>query len=521
MNLAAHFFSAARRHPHKPALVFPERSVSYAELAASVNRLSRALRERPSEPYVALLASRSVSAYAGVLAILQAGRAYVPLNPAFPAARNRYILERTQAKTLLLGPECAGAYEKLAPQLSSKLSLIALERTAELDAVLAEHPLELQIAAESAPRAEPDGVCAETTPEQTAYVLFTSGSTGKPKGVVVRHRNVQRYLQNFLELYPISSDDRLTQLFDLTFDLSVHDMFVTWAAGATLVVYPSSLASPIPHTREMNVSVWFSVPSVAAHLEASRMLDVGSLENLRLSLFCGEKLTFNTWQLWKRVAPRSRVVNLYGPTETTIAITHFEVPEDFPEATAPRGTIPIGAPFRGQHAELRPDGLGSAPAASGELWLSGDQIAVGYLGEPELTSERFQPAAERIHYRTGDWVERGADGQLAFIGREDSQVKIMGYRVELGEVEHALMQAAGSASAIVLVESRNGVEELVAVMPSAVKAKKKELKRLLQDALPSYMLPKRFVFVPDFPVNANGKVDRKALSESIRELRDD
>jgi len=515
MNLADHFFKAARRYPEKLALVFPEESITYAALAERVSRLAAALRELPNEPYVALFASRSVTAYAGILAILHSGRAYVPLNPAFPAARNRYILERTQAKTIVLGPECAEHLAKLAPALESEFSALTLEAEPAVEALFSGKNVRVRraphVPASLVNIAEPGG-------ERPAYVLFTSGSTGKPKGVIVRHRNVQRYLQNFLELYPISPDDRLTQQFDLTFDLSVHDMFVTWAAGATLVVYPTSLSTPIPYTHEKAVSVWFSVPSVASHIEAARQLELGALPHVRLSLFCGEKLTYNTFRLWQSVASRSRIVNLYGPTETTIAITHFEVPEGFPEGKAFRGGIPIGVPFAGQRAELRrtPDAADEAQGA-GELWLSGDQVAVGYLGEPELTRERFVPGESDVRYRTGDWVERGPEGELLFVGREDSQVKIMGYRVELGEVEHALMQAAGCATALVLVDNRNGVDELVAVMPSSFEARKKELRKLLQELLPVYMLPRRYVFVPEFPLNANGKVDRGALSVRIRE----
>jgi D-alanine--poly(phosphoribitol) ligase subunit 1 len=353
--------------------------------------------------------------------------------------------------------------------------------------------------------------------DAVAYVLFTSGSTGKPKGVVVRHRNVQRYVHNLRALYPIHAHDRLSQTFDLTFDLSVHDMFVTWAAGATLVVYPTSaLAEPIAYTQRQRVSVWFSVPSVAVLLDNLRQAEPGALPGLRLSLFCGEKLTWNTWRVWRSVAPQARVVNLYGPTETTIAISHFEIPSDLPEHAAVGGVIPIGQAFPGQRLEIRrADGTCCDIGETGALWLSGDQLSAGYLHAPELTAERFAADGGETWYRTGDLATRDAAGCVHFGGREDTQVKIMGYRVELGEIEHALMRVSGAAQVMADIVERNGVEELFAVLPAALADQKKPIREALASLLPAYMLPRRYVFATSFPRDASGKLDRNALRERV------
>jgi amino acid adenylation domain-containing protein len=507
-NITHHFFEHAQRRGTASALLLDGKTLSYGELAASARRI-RGEIARAAAPFVGLLAHKSETAYAGVLGILAAGSAYVPLNPAFPVGRNRYIVEKANVHTLVVGPECADALLALCATLERPLRIVMLEPLPD-DVRLAR---EVEIA--GAPFA---GELANNSEEAPAYVLFTSGSTGAPKGVLVRHGNVARYLENLDALYPLSADDRVTQTFDLTFDLSVHDMFTCWRAGATLVPYPASaLASPIPFTQELGVTVWFSVPSVAAFLESSRALTPDSLPNLRLSSFCGEKLTMRSARIWQSVAPSSRIVNLYGPTETTIAITHFELPRDFDGERALHGVVPIGAPLPDQACEVRrEDGTPCDLGETGALWLSGAQVSAGYLGEPVLTSERFVERAGRVWYRTGDLVVRAHDGVLHFVGREDFQVKIMGHRIELGEIEHALVRASGAAHPIAgVAQLRNGVDEIFAVLPARCAGEKKRLRSELKSLLPGYMIPRHFVFRDDLPLNANGKIDRKGVKALV------
>ncbi|HVU04660.1 MAG TPA: amino acid adenylation domain-containing protein [Polyangiaceae bacterium] len=514
-NLARAFFDTALAHPDRPALVLPGRTLTYAELAREVRRLRAALATEPPGSRIGVFASRSLGAYAGVLAVLASGSAYVPENPAFPAERNRYVVEKAGLSTLVVSDECAAEIVALLRATSGHFRLVALEPTPALEGALAEfaHRVRLDVAGDAE-----DPSIAEVDSETAAYVLFTSGSTGNPKGVVVRHRNVRRYIRSVLALDAVFPEDRVSQTFDLTFDLSVHDLFTAWSSGAALVVYSNAaLGSPIPFSREERVTVWFSVPSLAAFLESSRLLEEGGLPDLRLSFFCGEKLTFNTVALWRRIAPRTKIVNLYGPTETTIAVTRFEVPPDFPESESLHGGIPIGDPLPGQKLEIRREDGSLAPLGeAGSLFLSGDQVTAGYLGEPELTRSRFAEDGERVWYRTGDLVLRDARGHVQFLGREDFQVKIMGYRVELGEIEHALMKASGAAQAVADVAViRNGMEELYAVLPKALRPEKKRIREALKLALPPYMLPRHYVFSDELPLNANGKVDRRALKARV------
>jgi amino acid adenylation domain-containing protein len=516
-NIASLFFAAASIHPEREALALPDASLTYRQLEARVQRLRSQLDSTRDGPVFGVLAHRSETTFAGVLAVLAAGGAYVPLNPGFPALRNRDIAQKAGLRALIVGPECVGSLRELLAASEASFRVVTLEREPLIEALGREFPNRLDYAA---PTPAPNSLqlpasATHVSDNALAYILFTSGSTGKPKGVLVRHANVHSYVQSFQRLYPIYGHDRLSQMFDLTFDLSVHDMFVTWSAGATLVVYPSSaLSQPITYTRQQRVSVWFSVPSVAAMLDNLRQAEPGALNGLRLSLFCGEQLTWNTWQVWRSVAPRSRIVNLYGPTETTIAITHFEVPDDFPEHAALAGVVPIGCPFPGQGAEVRrEDGSCCGVAEPGALWLCGDQLSAGYLEEPQLTAERFPADGGRRWYRTGDRALRDASNRLCFAGREDTQVKIMGYRVELGEVEHALMQVSGATFAMADIALRDGIEELYAVLPTALASEKQRIREALARLLPGYMLPRRYIFASDLPRNANGKLDRSAVRQ--------
>lgn len=509
-NPAQLFQEAAQRSPAHAALVWKGGELSYAALGEQIEALRDGL-DLSDSPYVGILAHKSPTAYAAVQAILAQGGTYVPLNPGFPATRNAYILRKAGISSLIVGEECTEALEALLPLLERPLRILVQGDAPELRGLVLANPDKLILASVVPARSgTPRPV---QPPAKVAYVLFTSGSTGEPKGVQVRPDNILSYVRSLLSLYPISSEDRLSQTFDLTFDLSVHDQFVTWAAGATLVSFPDeALLSPLDWTRSTGVTVWFSVPSLAAFLDSSRQVVPNALPNLRLSLFCGEKLTWKTCQIWKTVAPASRQANLYGPTEATIAITHFEIPESFPETKAFQGGIPIGYAYPGQQAEIRrEDGSLCTPGETGGLWLSGDQVTSGYIGEAEKTAARFVARDGVVWYRTGDLVFEDPEVGIQYVGREDFQVKVMGYRIELGEIEHALLQVSGATFTLADVAPRDGTEEIFAVLPAACAARKKEIKTKLKERLPAYMVPRRFLFTDDIPLNANGKMDRGAL----------
>ncbi len=517
LNIATGFYQSARRTPTAAALHFRGGHYSYAELRAQVEGLRLGLHGDPAA-IVGILAHRSPLAMAATLAILAEGKAYVPMSPAFPAVRNAHIASKTHLTTLVVGEECAATLAELLRQPMPPLRIVVLDHAPRVEALVAENSGRCQLI-----RAVPAEVGRETPlqppqSEPLAYVLFTSGSTGEPKGVRVLHRNVDAYVRSFLGAYPIAPSDRLSQTFDLTFDVSVHDQFVTWAAGASLVLFDhEAMAAPVAWAARQQVNVWFSVPALAAFLLHSRQLQPGALPNVRLSLFAGEKLTFQTTEVWRQVAPNSRICNLYGPTEATVAVTHFEVPPGFSAGDAWQGGVPIGRPFPTVAAAvLRDDGLPCAAGELGGLWLAGEQVTPGYLADPDRTAERFVQRDGQVWYRTGDLAWQSDAGDLHCGGREDHQVKVMGYRIELGEIEHAACLAAGATFAVTGVAPlRDGIDEIYCVLPRPAEANKKAIRSELRRTLPSYMVPRHLFFLDDVPLSPSGKIDRLTLRQRL------
>jgi amino acid adenylation domain-containing protein len=355
--------------------------------------------------------------------------------------------------------------------------------------------------------------------DAVAYTLFTSGSTGTPKGVPIRHRNLARYLAYAIDRYEVGPGSRLSQTFELTFDPSVFDMFVAWCSGATLVVArPDDLMTPVRFVNDNEITHWFCVPSVASLAMRLRALRPGCMPDLRWSLFCGEQLTLGQARAWAQAAPASVLENLYGPTELTVTCTGYRLPRDreqWPRTS--NDTVPIGAVYA--HLDgvlLDGDGL---EAVEGELCVRGPQRFDGYLDaaqdegrfvrhEGQRTSAPAGPPAPDDWYRTGDRV-RLEDGALVHLGRLDDQVKLHGYRVELGEIE-AVLRAHGAVHDVVVLALGKGPQLHAVYTGDGVD--ERELAELVRGRLPAYMSPRRYVRVDRLPLNANGKIDRRALA---------
>ncbi|WP_249374471.1 AMP-binding protein [Streptomyces avermitilis] len=368
---------------------------------------------------------------------------------------------------------------------------------------------------------------ARTGPDDIAYIIFTSGSTGAPKGVPILHRNICAYLGQVAPRYDIEPGSRLSQSFELTFDGSVHDLFVAWAGGGTLVVpMRSQLLSPVKTINSLRLTHWFSVPSLISFASRLGTLEPGSLPTLRWSIFGGEPLTLAAAREWRAAAPDSRLEVLYGPTELTISCTAYRFPDDLADwPKTPNGTAPIGTcyPF----LDLLLLDADDRPSDSGELYVRGPLRFPGYL-DPANNAGRFltsaqhpateEPLTDRHWYRTGDRVAM-RDGHLVHLGRTDHQVKIRGHRIELGEIEAMLRQQPGVRDAIVLaVPASDGEPELEAAV-SGTGCVPDRLYSALGDRLPPYMLPRRIAVLDQLPLNPNGKIDRRALLAELGRSR--
>ncbi|GGZ20970.1 hypothetical protein GCM10010300_76000 [Streptomyces olivaceoviridis] len=344
----------------------------------------------------------------------------------------------------------------------------------------------------------------------------------------VSHANALSFVTHSLQRYGVGPGNRMTQNFDLAFDVSVFDLFVAWGSGATLVAPgPQDLLHPVRWVNERAVTHWASVPSAISTALGQRELPPDSMPTLRLSLFLGEQLTVEQAQAWRRAAPDGALENAYGPTELTVFVSGYRLPdrmEDWP--TTANRTIPLGRVYDHLEAVVLTDGR---DADEGELCVRGPQRFAGYLDPRDNTGRfltfrqgRFSPAEGPVPgpddwYRTGDLVCRDQDGTLTHLGRLDSQVKIRGHRVELAEIEGALRLQPDVAEAVVLARpGRAGSLELVAYYTSLPghRTDPRALRTHLARTLPTYMIPRRFTLLGSLPLTGNGKVDRLALRDS-------
>jgi amino acid adenylation domain-containing protein len=519
-SLLSGFLRSLRLYPENIALELGEQRLSYRELWGKAAKITHALDDSlgDSSPVVAILASRSVTAYSGIVGILGSGRGYVPLNPKFPVERNLAMLNASRCAAVVVGAECAAMAKSLLELLGRPMIVLTPDADFRLDA-----PEAITVLAAEDMRASADPVEPEISPDATAYLLFTSGSTGVPKGVPVTHGNVSAYLEYTGQRYRLTPQDRCSQNFDLTFDLSVHDLFLCWDAGATLCPFPADAAlCPAVYVDELQLTVWFSVPSVALFASKLGLLDPGAFPTLRWSLFCGEALTAAMASAWQDAASNSTLENLYGPTEATIAITHYRWDRRRSMEQSLNGVVPIGVPFTGQHCRVVNGDLSEVSIGEpGELCLGGSQIAPGYLDNPEKTRQQFvhPPESDEIWYRTGDLVKQDQQGCIYYLGRRDHQVKINGYRVELQEIDLALREAADTELAVAIPWPVEGgsAAGIVAVLWGTNPSDDAGIIAACERKLPKYMVPSRVHRLREVPLNANGKIDRGKIAELLRE----
>ena len=522
--LWAGFKGSAERFAERPAVVVEGRVIAYSELQASAIRIAATIQAHPEfsqVPLTAVFAYRSATAFGGVLGALLAGNGYVPLNRTFPAERTEAMFACSECRSIVVD---AGSLSLLGGMLESaeRSLLVILPETSDVSAFRLQWPRHRFLGSMDLCSAEAWREPA-ANPDAIAYLLFTSGSTGIPKGVMVARRNVTSYLDYMVERYAITERDRLSQMFDMTFDLSVFDMFMAWERGAC-VCCPSqkTLIKPGKFIREMDLTIWFSVPSTVAFMRQLGMLKPRQYESLRLSLFCGEPLPASTATAWLKAAPNCILENLYGPTELTISCTLYQWDKDRSSSESELEIVPIGYPHPGMKVLVADRNLKEVEEGEeGELLMNGPQMSLGYWKDPEKTAAAFvtPPGKQEVYYRTGDRVRRPIGNRpLTHLGRTDFQVKVLGHRVELGEIEAVVRNISGLDGVIavgwpVTPSGCSGTE----VFLEGKTQNKDTLRESVASVLPEYMVPRRFHFMDRLPRNLNEKLDRNAMVGLLEE----
>jgi amino acid adenylation domain-containing protein len=518
------FLRAAERFPERPALRANGVTLTYRELRESACRIAIAIQTYTPDsgtPLTAVFAYRTPVAFAGVLGSLLAGNGYVPLNRTFPVNRTRTMLERSECMSIVVDTESLAQLQAILAGFNRPL-LIMIPEAEDVLALQERWPMHRFLGTRelsfSSHWREP-----AISESSVAYLLFTSGSTGSPKGVAVAQRNVISFVDYMVERYEITEDDRLSQMFDMTFDLSAFDMFVCWERGALLCcASQKTLINPGKYIRDNELTVWFSVPSTIAFMKQLGILKQNQYPSLRVSLFCGEPLPVSSATSWLEAAPNSVLENLYGPTELTIACTFYRWDPIHSPGEVELGIVPIGYPYPGMNVLVADANLQEAlPGEEGELLMNGPQMSLGYWNDPVKTAAAFviPPGKTAVFYRTGDRVRRPVgDRPLTHLGRIDFQVKILGHRVELGEIEAVVRKASGLDGVVAVgwpavPSGFSGIE----VFLQGEAQEKEILRNTVATALPEYMVPRRFHFLSKLPRNVNAKFDRKAIVKLLEQ----
>lgn len=494
MQLFENLFEVLTRFSHRNAFMIREVFYTYSDLYKTVARIREeiAATTTDSEKNIGLVANDDLETYASILALWFEGKGYVPLSPELPKERNENIISQAFLRTVIDSSETV---------LFSKNQVIATKNMRSE-------------AAMSAPKNTPD--------DALAYILFTSGTTGVPKGVPITRGNISGFNDSFWELgFQVDENDRCLQMFELTFDMSVMSYLLPMVKGACIYTIPKdkikySYIFELMEDQELTFAAL--VPSVIHLLRP--YFDEIDLPKMKYSLFAGEALPLDVTQEWGRCLPNAQIVNMYGPTEDTIVCTHYTYQRN-QENKCSNGVLSIGRamPYNSQIIIDEDNNVLSA-GQTGQLCLGGIQLTPGYWNNDEKNKESFfyldyNGKTERF-YKTGDLCKMDEQGDILYLGRIDFQAKIQGFRVELSEIEFHVKTFLEKINAVaVTLTDAVGNTELGMVIES----KPFDLSALnayMKEKMPWYMVPKWIQFVEVFPLNSNGKIDRKKLQQEFK-----
>ena len=489
------FEEQVKRVPNHIAVCFNEMQLTYSELNESVNKVARYLKGKQiaAEEIIGIMVEPSLEMVIGILGILKAGGTYLPINPEYPKERVQFMLEDSGAKLLLVTEEInLESYDLQIESMSFEAILKNIKETSDLPIV--------------------------SKPHHVAYIIYTSGTTGKPKGAMIEHHNVVRLLYNDKCLFDFSEKDTWTMFHSMCFDFSVWEMYGALLYGGTLVIVSKGVARDpslfYQLLKQHQVTVLNQTPTAFSNLQKIALEDKEEGINLRYIIFGGEALQPNLLKEWHTRYAQTKLINMYGITETTVHVTYKEIGDE----EIARNISNIGKPIPTLSTYIMDKNLKLLPiGVPGELCVAGEGVCRGYLNRPELTNQKFitnpYKPNERL-YRSGDLARFLSNGELEYLGRIDQQVKIRGHRVEIGEVENLILKHEIIQQATVVVrEDKQGEKYLCAYIVSDQKVTAELMRKYLHNILPDYMIPSYFVQLESLPMTTNGKINKKELPE--------
>ncbi|WP_163946510.1 non-ribosomal peptide synthetase [Paenibacillus sp. SYP-B3998] len=511
------FEQQVMKTPEQVALVVGEEEWTYAALNAHANRLARLLQAKgvQRETIVGIMARRSADTVIGVLAVMKAGGAYLPIDPTYPLGRISYLLRDSHAQLLLTQRELQGQITELLTGGQAEEQFEAAGFSGDV--------LYFEDACLEAGNSDNLGLLGG--PEDLAYVIYTSGTTGNPKGVMIEHRSFVNVATAYRTVYQLNQFPvRLLQMASFSFDVFSGDLARTFVSGGQCVLCPEDVRADVPELvkllQERGITIFESTPALITPLFDYVQEQGINLHELQVVIVSSDSCSVEEYdKLQRRFGRHTRILNVYGVTEASIDTSYYEEPLDkLPSA----GYVPIGKPMPNmqmyvvnERVQLQPIGV------PGELVIGGAGVARGYYRKPELSAEKFiaNPfvSGEKL-YRTGDLVRWMPDGNIEYLGRIDNQVQLRGYRVELGEVESRLLQIQKVREAVAIIrDDQQGERYLCAYVVAGEELAISAMRETLAKSLPHFMIPSYFVRMDQMPLTPNGKVDRKALPAPDRE----
>jgi D-alanine--poly(phosphoribitol) ligase subunit 1 len=507
---------AFTKYQQLPALKIENQEICYAELWQKSAALANALHSLgAANTAIGIVGQRKLSSYLGVLGTLISGAFYTPLNPKYNKAKLAAIIKDAQIKILVGDAEELNALGSILndPRLDGFDAVFCPDsESTENKGWLGKEIID-QVTGECLPQVKEPG--------DLVYLLYTSGSTGRPKGVQVSNHNIISFLASMEDNYDLKPGFRASQTFDLSFDPSVSDMFFTWLKGGVLCVLPErEVMLPVDYINRERITFWNAVPTVASFMHKMGFLTPNCFPHITHSMFCGEQFPKHIADAWRAAAPASSIENLYGPTETTIYISRYVYEKESQRSQFRNRIIPIGRPFLNHECNIvGDDGVPAVNGEVGEIVFKGPQVTQGYLHDKERTDAvfvRFQwDEKGDTWYRTGDLGFVNETGQVECIGRKDSQIKLAGRRIEIGEIEAVLNSFEKLSDAIVVpvFDENNVVSYCVAFTQHLLTDEdEKIIRKESVSFLDRVFFPKKIFTLSSIPTIQSGKVDRKALT---------